>query len=137
MFKLNDEVRIIVGGRLKGEVGRIVAFSESRNGCLVDFGKEIRDGNGHNIPHNGSQGTLREHYYWFTTFEVESVHATSIQVIITYQYPERYQANSFTYVEHDTPNVEDAIGNAMLESGLDKAPELVLSITAMKIVEEE
>lgn len=137
MFKLNDEVRVKVGGPLKGEVGKVVALTESRNGCLVDFGKEIITPYGFNILHHGGMGTNREHYFWLTWQELEGVTKTSTQVIITYQYPAKSETNAFTYVEHDTPNIEDAISNALLEAGLDKAPELVLSITAMKIVEEE
>lgn len=137
MFKKHDEVRVVGGCReLVGQVGRVTEVSDSGM-CTVNFFKAVNDTNGYNVLHRGGNAANAPTFYYFSQKDLEQRYKDFIQVIITYVEHGNTFATAVTYNEYDSLCVEDAIGNALLESGLDRNPELVLSVTAMKIIQED
>lgn len=132
-MKVGDKVRITESHYppLDGMVG-IIAQAED-NIALVDFGQEIDLGEG-NILHGGNMGNGKKQYYWFRVSELSLEPVEFIQVLVTYIIPEWGRAHrADAYIEEEPITIEAAIQNALLELGLSRRPELVVSVTAVKI----
>lgn len=131
-MKVGDKVRVSAKySKLDGIVGFVAGIEDTI--ALVDFGQEIDLGSG-NVLHDGGLGNGNKHYYWFQMYELIPEPNDIIQVVVTYTLEDlgdRHIAQ--TYIEEDCLTVGGAIENALLEFGLDDAPHLVVSVSAMKI----
>lgn len=134
-MKVGNNVKVLEDRYLLGRVGTVVKIDG--NAVLVDFHEQIvRDG--FNILHNGGLKDGKPTHFWFREKNLQVLRESAIHVMMTYILPEwGHVHKAATYTEYEPISVQAAIENALLETGLSRRPELVVSVTATRIEVEE